>query len=882
MALIVDPDFLSQGLELAVSNAVFTGSAGANTTITSATDLLPKLAAGDYFEVRDHSVAGNNGLYIATGSPTTASLPATKVDGTNPVDAGSEAIRTFGDNLESYGVPGSVVITTNNTITKVGGASFVTSGFKVGGYVTITLAEDTANNGSWVLSSVAADVLVVTGTPLTNNADDDAISLASGATIEYKSVNIDVDQKRVYLIEKGSLSVDGVTLQTLYSFLKEEWKSDADLIRDAFPVVSITPEQFEFIEGWEPRDVTSPAIQSKKLIRTAGWSEVSTTDVVTKQYTGVVTLGSFEDEAADTAYYQLGSDPDDTAAATDFTFAGPVNEAVKTYEDFGVPGSLVITGTTTITKTGGTSFVTFGFKIGGRVTILTAEDTLNNGSFVLTGVAADVLTTTGLTNNADDDTMRLAADNRNAVNVFIRERDADPNGKTYDKSTVTAIGFTAVDNKAFRFPLSNATDLNISETDANIAANEPYTEIRVRYLAASYQRDVDSATDRNYGIIIDVGTYSQSNGVSNGTTLFTSASLSLGAGEALADYTGGELLIREGTDQGTWTISGTPVNNGGVLEVTLTSALAGSQSALSFTMQRATPISASKTEIYEKIQYLLRQAADVDSTLDIVTGRTGDELLTFVGADLLCGSLTTSTSNPNGGGQGVLIEGFDANDTNNLFFYDNIGVSRNYPFVAAGTIGFNANLYPSDSAPEYWMFFEYTLRDVVPDFAISAASGSTASFDSVGSNLPTVAQNDYVRLTDMVDPDNNGIWVVTDATPSGTQFDARKIDGATVANESSASHPLDLDPIDSPQAIIVNDNGGFPIAGAIGAASVGFDFDYDNNVQGGRTAGTDAPIVIRAIGLEDAQFAETAGTITRATGLSFSVVAALERNYLNP
>jgi hypothetical protein len=801
MALITDPDNLSQGLETAVSDAVFGSSSGANTTITSSGAGLPTLAAGDYFEVRDHSTAGNNGLYIATGSPTASSLPATKVDGPNPANAGSEAIRVLGDN---------------------------------------------------------------------------------GAAAQYKSVHIDTSQKRIYLIEKGNLSVDGVTLQALYSFLKEEWKGDADLIQNTFPIVSITPEQYEFIEGWEPRNVTSPAIQSKKLIRTAGWSEVSTTDIVTAQYTGVVTLGSFEDLVNDKAYYQLGNDPTETAAATDFTFAGPVNEAVKTYEDFGVPGSLVITGGTTITKSGGVSFITFGFKIGGRVTISGAEDTANNGSWVLTGVSANALTVaSGLTNNADDDTMRLAADNRNQVNLFLRVRDADTNGKTYDKSTVSAIGFSAVDNKAFRFPLANATDLNIAETDANISTTEPYTEIRLRYLPATYNRKVDSAvTARNYGVIIDVGTHSRENGASAGSTLFTSADLNLGAGEALADYAGGTLYIHEGTDEGEWTISGTPVNNGGTLEITLTAPLAGTESNLSFTMQRATPVTATKYEIYEKIQYLLRQAADIDSTADTVTGKTADPLLEFVGSDLKCGS--KAPTNPNGGGSGVLIEGFDSNDTNNLFFFDNSVTTRNYPFVAAGTITFNANLYPSDSAPEYWVFFEYTKRVVVTDLEIATPSGSTASIESSGAGLPTVVQNDYFRLTDMTNPANNGIWVVTDAAPSASQFDARKVDGQTVVAEIAASHPVDLKPIDSPQAIIANNNAGSPIAGSIGAASIAFDFDYDNNVQGGRTAGTPAPIVIRAIGLEDAQFAETSGTITRATGLAFSVVAALERNYTNP
>jgi len=792
MALITDPDQLSQGLEDPVTDAAFLSQGGAAVSITSAGAGLVTLAAGDYFEVRDHSNPVNNGLYIATGSPTASSLPCTKVDGVNPADAGSEAIRTLGDN---------------------------------------------------------------------------------GAAAQYKSVHIDTAQKRVYLLEKGNLSTDGVTLQALYSFLKEEWKDDADLIQNTFPIISITPEQFEFIEGWEPRDVTSPAIQSKKLLRTAGWSEVSTTDIVTKQYTGIVTLGTFEDDANDTAYYQLGNNPIETTAATDFTFPGPVNEAVKTYEDFGVPSNLAITAGTTITKVGGTSFVTFGFKVGGRVTILTAEDGANNGSWVLTGVAANALTVaSGLTNNTDDDTMRLAADNRNQVNVFVRERDADPFGKTFNKSTVAAIGFSAVDNKAFRFPLSNATDLNISETDANISTQSPYTGIKIRYFDQPFNREVDSGTNRNFGIVVDVGTHSGVDGSApGGASVLTTTEGGMGVNA----YAGGVLRIHEGTDEN---VEFPIVSNTGTT-ITVTGTIAVG-SNLSFTAQRATPIVASKQQIYEKVQYQLRQAADVDTTDQTVTGRTGDALLEFVGPDLKCGSF--SPTNPNGGGSGVIIEGFDANDTNNLFFFDNLAAQYNYPYVAAGTINFNANLYPSDSAPEYWMFFEYTLRDTVPDLEIATPTGSTASIESAGANLPTLALNDYIRIGGSTNAANNGIWVVTDATPTALQFDARKVDGQTVVADPAGSRTVDLDPIDSPQAIIVNNNAGSPITGAVTGASIAFDFDYDNNIQGGRTAGTAAPIVIRAIGLEDAQFAETSGTITRATGLSFSVVAALERNYTNP
>lgn len=801
MALIIDPDNLSQGLETAVADAVFTAS-GAQATIDSSGANLPTISAGDFFEVRDHSTAGNNGLYVETGgTPTASQIVADKVDGVNPATAGSEAIRTLHDN---------------------------------------------------------------------------------GAATEEKSVMIDTGQKRIYLIEQGNLSTDGVTEQALYSFLKEEWKSDADLIQNAFPMISITPEQFEFSDGWEPRNVTSPAIQSKKLIRTGGWSEISTTDILTRQYMGVITLGTFEDEANDVAYYQLGDDPTDTSAAVDFTFAGAVNEAIQVYDDFGVPGDIVVTGTTTITSAS-SDFVAAGFAIGGQVTIQDSENSgENDGTFVLTDVTTNTLVTTGLTNNADDTTMRLAVDNRNAVKLFLRIRDGDPLGKTFDASDNSAVGFTTVDNKAFRFPLANVADTQITATDGQVAGS-PWSEVRIRYLPETYNRDVDlTDTERAFGIVIDVGTYSRGNGASATSTLFTSADHTLGAGEALADYTGGTLRIHDGTDKGLHTISGTPVDNAGTLEITLTGALTATESNLSFTMDRASPLTADQNEIYEKVQFQLRQASDIDEGSGTVTGKTADAIMQFIASnDVRFGFPDTALpANPNGGGTGVIVEGFDTNDTNNFAFFDNTGTSRTFPFVAAGNILFNANLV-DDSAGEFWMFFDRITRTTVSDLAISGASGSDASIDSTGANLPTVSLNDYFRLTDMTNPTNNGIWVVTDATPTTSQFDARKVDSLTVVNESAASHPFDFKPVDSPQAIIVDDNSGSDIVGPV-AASVAFDFDYDNNVQGGRTAATDADILIRAIGLETGQFAEVTGTITRAVGLSFSVVSALERNYSNP
>ena len=83
-------------------------------------------------------------------------------------------------------------------------------------------------------------------------------------------------------------------------------------------------------------------------------------------------------------------------------------------------------------------------------------------------------------------------------------------------------------------------------------------------------------------------------------------------------------------------------------------------------------------------------------------------------------------------------------------------------------------------------------------------------------------------------------------------------------------------------AILVEDADSNTITGFASASSIPWTFDYDGNVQGGRTPATDAPVTVVAIGLQTAQYVRTTSTITRATGQTIAMVAALERNYSNP
>ncbi len=297
-------------------------------------------------------------------------------------------------------------------------------------------------------------------------------------------------------------------------------------------------------------------------------------------------------------------------------------------------------------------------------------------------------------------------DRRTVFNLFVREYN-----QLYGKAGLVDIGVTNMASIAYRFPISTSADLNIKDTDVNVAANLPYTAIKVRYFDQPYTKDVDSTADRNFGIVIDVGTHSGVDGSStaSGNTLTTAE-----AGIVGADYTGGTLTIHEGANAGVYTISGTPTAS----VVTISGTFPASVTNQSFTLQRASPVVATAEQIYTKVQYLQRQAADMDGTDQTVAGKTADQLLTFVGSDLKAGAITGRT-NPNGGGTGVIVEGFAANDTNRIAFYDNTSTARTYPYVASLTINFGDNL-KNDTSAKYWVYFS-TLPGAGNDFGESGA-----------------------------------------------------------------------------------------------------------------------------------------------------------------
>ena len=136
---------------------------------------------------------------------------------------------------------------------------------------------------------------------------------------------VDTTNKTIEIKTTGAVSnagsTGGVSGQALYSWLKEQWKTSATFIKFPFPMEAITPEQFEFINGWKPKDDTT-----RNLIRNAGWAEKAANGTVNRKYMGVVSLGSIG--SSDQPYFRWN-----TGSKVNFAYTGPINQAVQIYGD---------------------------------------------------------------------------------------------------------------------------------------------------------------------------------------------------------------------------------------------------------------------------------------------------------------------------------------------------------------------------------------------------------------------------------------------------------------------------------------------------------------------------------------------------------------------
>ncbi len=191
---------------------------------------------------------------------------------------------------------------------------------------------------------------------------------------------------------------------------------------------------------------------------------------------------------------------------------------------------------------------------------------------------------------------------------------------------------------------------------------------------------------------------------------------------------------------------------------------------------------------------------------------------------------------------------------------EQIYTKTQYLLRQAGDIDSGAGTVPGKTADQLCYFVGDTL------------------YTTVGVFIDNIQPADSNRIVFL---DQNGVQRTNPYTAAGSLgFNATLVGAGSSYRLYFATLPGATNDWGESGAVTVNDALGTPIAGTISAASIGFDFDYDNNVQGGRTAGTDAAVELIAVKPGTGKYVRVSGTLTRSKGIVISAVAEQERAYV--
>jgi hypothetical protein len=313
-------------------------------------------------------------------------------------------------------------------------------------------------------------------------------------------------------------------------------------------------------------------------------------------------------------------------------------------------------------------------------------------------------------------------------------------GKKYSSSVLADTGKSACGAYLINLLLANSDDLDATGVYADIITSPiaPYTTMRINYFASAFIKDIDGAgvagSVNHYGIVVDVGTHSGVDGVSNGTTSFTTAA----AGITGANFTGGTLVVHSGAGAGIYTISGTPAAGTVTLIGTVPAA-----SGASFTIRPAVAPTATLRQIYSFVQAKLLQATSINSQATSVIGKTASLLMNWT-AKLVCG--VYAPTNPAGGGTGVAVEGVTDAEINTIQFYDNTAALREYPYASAGVLNFSSNLVGG------WYVLYYSDLTSTNDWGTATAvvvrDKSNANISGTISTAQVAFNYDYTNQTE--------------------------------------------------------------------------------------------------------------------------------------
>lgn len=210
------------------------------------------------------------------------------------------------------------------------------------------------------------------------------------------------------------------------------------------------------------------------------------------------------------------------------------------------------------------------------------------------------------------------------------------------------------------------------------------------------------------------------------------------------------------------------------------------------------------------------------------------------------------------------------------------GVSRNFKIIIDGN---NATL------EQIYTKIQYLLRqnsDINTAGTAGSITGKTAdALLSFSGDTLVTAQSVYVDNILSADSnriefyDDGNVLRVNPYTAAGNLvFNSFLVGAGSSYRMMFATPPGAGNDYGEAGAITVNDASGSPITGTISAGTVAFTYDYDGNVQGGFTAGTDRDVVLIGIRPGYGKFTAATGTLTRSKTLALSLVAEQDRVYV--
>jgi hypothetical protein len=445
------------------------------------------------------------------------------------------------------------------------------------------------------------------------------------------------------------------------------------------------------------------------------------------------------------------------------------------------------------------------------------------------------------------------------LKIFIREQ-----GKVYSEyDLLTELGISAVTYQAYSFPLSNSIDSRIAESDGNIDTLAPYTGMQINYIKGVGFTTWTIATAYVAQSVVQDQFGRWWFTVAGGTSAVDDSDLGGGSdtGVTWVPYFGEELI-----GSVYYAFNREVDANGG-----------SAQQAHAFMSRQ------------------LRQAGDINDDTGItvgqdsfgaVNGSVARLLSSYVGDNLFLRP-------------GVLLRNFNADSTNIIrhqpITVDSGGLDPDgapiestvvsFPFVSAGSFVFSANIVAQpDAQTIYTVYFDYITTTTSTGIALTGASGvnATLSWAADAGVLDFLQSGDYVQISGFTtNPTNNGLYLLTGA-PAANTVTVTKQDSVTVINETAGDSVNVLEnPFASPGAVIVKNNAGVDMDGQVSASVIPFDFDFSNNVQGGRIPATEAPCTIISMALAGAQWVSASFTISAATGISVPVNPSNELNYAN-